>query len=166
MARKYEATTNDNNITFSFTSDMLNKMDIERLPDGSFHLILDGQNYHCEINPDSTSHKKMIVSINNRIVSVEVRDELDLQIRSMGMKINDKKVSNNIIAPMPGLILDIKMKEGQEVIPGTEILILEAMKMENVLKSQGSGTIKEILVKSGETVEKGQLLVTIGDSLA
>jgi biotin carboxyl carrier protein len=163
MARKYEATTNDNNTTFSFTSDMLNKMDIERLPDGSFHLILDGKNYHCTINPDLENHKKMLVTINDRQIPVDVRDELDLQIRSMGMKINDKKVSNHIVAPMPGLILDIKMKEGQEVIPGTEILILEAMKMENVLKSIGSGSIKEILVKPGETVEKGQLLVTISD---
>ena len=60
---------------------------------------------------------------------------------------------------MPGLVLDIPVEVGQEVEKGEGVLILEAMKMENVIKSAGVGTIKAIHIKQGEAVEKGQLLI-------
>ena len=71
---------------------------------------------------------------------------------------NEKKL-NEIKAPMPGLILDIKVEVGQEVKKGDPILILEAMKMENILKSPGDGIVKAIKVKVKDNVEKGQLLL-------
>ncbi|MDX1317201.1 MAG: acetyl-CoA carboxylase biotin carboxyl carrier protein subunit, partial [Xanthomarina gelatinilytica] len=69
-----------------------------------------------------------------------------------------KKV-NEIKAPMPGLILDIHVKEGQEVKEDDALLILEAMKMENVLTSPRDGIIKSISVSKNDTVDKNQLLI-------
>ena len=64
-------------------------------------------------------------------------------------------------APMPGLILKIKKGIGEPVKKGEPILILEAMKMENELRSHANGTVKEIFVKEGEPVEKNSILLTI-----
>jgi biotin carboxyl carrier protein len=161
MTRNYEATTQQGANTFTFTSDELNEMDIELLPDGRIHLLLAGKSYLCAVEELETSAKKLRVEVNGKRIEVEVKDELDLLIRSMGMRTTEKKASKNIMAPMPGLILQLRAKSGDEVETGSEILILEAMKMENVLKANGSGTVKEILVQAGQTVEKGQLLAII-----
>ncbi len=68
----------------------------------------------------------------------------------------------SILAPMPGMILDVKRNLGEAVNEGDEIVILEAMKMQNSLTSPISGVIKAIMVKSGDLVKKGDLLVVIG----
>ena len=60
---------------------------------------------------------------------------------------------------MPGLIIDLKIKAGDAVKQGDPLLILEAMKMENILKSPGEGVIKNLKVKKGDHVEKGQVLM-------
>ena len=62
---------------------------------------------------------------------------------------------------MPGLVLSVEARIGQEVKKGDAVLILEAMKMENVIKSPGEGVIKKILVKQGQAVEKGLVLVEL-----
>ena len=60
---------------------------------------------------------------------------------------------------MPGLILEIKVQPGQEVKKGDPIMILEAMKMENILKSPGDGVVREIKVAVKQNVEKNQVLI-------
>jgi len=62
---------------------------------------------------------------------------------------------------MPGFILDINIKEGQEVKEGDTLLILEAMKMENAITSPNKGVVKSVNIKKGETVEKGQLMIEL-----
>jgi len=78
---------------------------------------------------------------------------------------------NVIKAPMPGLIVDLKIQVGDNVKQGDAVLILEAMKMENILKSPGEGVVKNLIkspgegvvknlnVKKGDSVEKGQVLI-------
>ena len=66
---------------------------------------------------------------------------------------------NDLKAPMPGLIVDIKVQVGNAVKKGDIVLILEAMKMENVLKSAGDGTVKAIKVTPKQNVEKNQVLI-------
>jgi len=67
-----------------------------------------------------------------------------------------------IKAPMPGLIIEIKVKEGDTVKPGQVVAVMEAMKMENDLPSTLSGTVKEICVQKGAQVSTGDLLIVIG----
>ena len=67
-----------------------------------------------------------------------------------------------IKAPMPGLIIDIKIKEGDSVKPGQVVAVMEAMKMENDLRSTLSGTVKEICVQKGAQVSTGEILIVIG----
>ena len=70
-----------------------------------------------------------------------------------------KKGSAELRAPMPGLLLNVLVSEGDTVKKGDVIFILEAMKMENALKAMQDGIVKEICVKKGQTVEKNQLLI-------
>ena len=84
---------------------------------------------------------------------------MDLLLEKLGMSDLANSQLNDLKAPMPGLIADILVKEGDEVQKGDSLLILEAMKMENVIKAAGEGTIKHIKIKKGESVEKNQLLI-------
>lgn len=68
---------------------------------------------------------------------------------------------NAVVAPMPGKIISLKVKKGQTVGTGDVVLILEAMKMEQEIKSSLQGTVEDILVAEGDTVKKEQPLVTI-----
>jgi biotin carboxyl carrier protein len=62
-------------------------------------------------------------------------------------------------APMPGRLVSITIQVGQEVQPGDALLTLEAMKMENVLKAEGTGVVKRLAVNAGDVIEKGGLLI-------
>lgn len=77
----------------------------------------------------------------------------------MGLSVVASTKLDNIKAPMPGLIIDIMVKEGQSIEKGTPLLILEAMKMENVLKADGEGIVKSIEIIKGQAVDKGQILI-------
>ncbi len=70
-------------------------------------------------------------------------------------------MSSEIIAPMPGTIVKILVKEGDEVLDGQDVLMLEAMKMENPIPVNGSGTVKEIKVSVGDTVATEQVMIVI-----
>ena len=77
----------------------------------------------------------------------------------MGFEVGATKQINDIKAPMPGLILDISVTVGQEVKEDEPLLILEAMKMENVFTSPRDGIIKSISVSKGDAVDKNDLLI-------
>lgn len=92
-------------------------------------------------------------------IQFQIETELDVRIREMGMeKVGSSKI-DKIEAPMPGLVLDILVELGKEVEEGEPLLILEAMKMENVIKAPAAGIIEEIFIKKGASVEKKALLI-------
>lgn len=133
--------------------------DISQINSNNFHIIQNNQAYTAEILSIDKSEKLVTLKLNGKKVIVELKDKLDLLLEKLGM---DNLVSaqvNDIKAPMPGLIFEISIKEGDEVKKGDPIMILEAMKMENVLKSPGDGIVKAIKVKKGDSVEKNQVLV-------
>jgi acetyl/propionyl-CoA carboxylase alpha subunit len=89
-----------------------------------------------------------------------ISDRYDELLRSLGMdKAMGAKV-NELKAPMPGLVLDIRVTEGQSVAKGEAVIVLEAMKMENILKAPADVVVKKIVAKKGNAVEKNQVLVT------
>ena len=69
---------------------------------------------------------------------------------------------NPVKAPLPGTIIDIKVAQGQQVNVGDVVLVLEAMKMQNNIEAEFSGTVTSISVKAGDTVMEGAVLMTIG----
>jgi biotin carboxyl carrier protein len=103
--------------------------------------------------------KRFTIKINGRHYPVVLKDKFDILLEQMGMNTNAVAKVNHVKAPMPGLIIDLKVKDGDVVKAGDPLLILEAMKMENVIKSPGDATVKSVKVRMGEGVEKNQVLI-------
>lgn len=103
------------------------------------------------------------ISLNGYTYSIKVSDSRQFALGTIilsGAGTSSSTVKVN--APMPGLLKAINVSAGQIVKKGESIFILEAMKMENAIKSPINGIIKEIHVKSGSAIEKGFVLCTIG----
>ena len=101
----------------------------------------------------------MVIEVNGTRYLVKIEDEFDRQIKRMGFTLGDDTRLKDVKAPMPGLVLDILIQPGQVVSKGDHLFILEAMKMENIIKAAGQGVIKSVLTKVGQAVEKGQVMV-------
>jgi propionyl-CoA carboxylase alpha chain len=69
--------------------------------------------------------------------------------------------SKQVLSPMPGVMFSIKVKEGDSVVPGQEVCVVEAMKMQNSLRVSGAGKVKHVLVKQGQTVSADQVLIEL-----
>ncbi|WP_158281194.1 acetyl-CoA carboxylase biotin carboxyl carrier protein subunit [Dyadobacter jejuensis] len=133
--------------------------DLVRLNDHHFHLIWRHHSFDILVVEHSTADKSATLLINGVEIRTELKDELDLLLTAMGMQTGTAKKLNVLRAPMPGLIQAIYKAEGEHISLGDNLLVLVAMKMENVLKSNGSGTVKSIKVKAGDIVEKNQVLM-------
>ncbi len=98
--------------------------------------------------------------ISGRKYPVSLKNPLEQLLEKMGMNSVASQTVKELKAPMPGLVLDIIATKGQAVDKDDSLLILEAMKMENVIKSPGTGIVKEIKVEKGTAVEKNDILIT------
>ena len=79
----------------------------------------------------------------------------------MGYKLSSENATNEVKAPMPGIILEMKAQPGDKVNKGDTLLILEAMKMENAILSPKDGVVKSVWSETGDTVDKNKLLVEL-----
>lgn len=132
---------------------------IVKIKSNHFHIIGNHKSYLAETIAIDQDKKKITVKINNQLFILDIKTKLDLLIDKLGMSNSSSAQFNQLKAPMPGLILDIKVSEKTEVKKGDPLLILEAMKMENMIKSPIDGIIKRIHIKKGQSVEKNQLLI-------
>lgn len=104
------------------------------------------------------------VHVFGEIIPVEVLDEL--WARASAGKAERKIEGEVISAPIPGTVVALKVEVGQAVTPGTPIIIVEAMKMQNELTARSTGVVSEIKVKTGDTVTQGQVMVIIKAEVA
>ena len=133
--------------------------DVLEIQHGFFHVLKNNKSYTVEIVNHQPADKTFQLKVNQTLYTLQVKDKYDELLHRLGLdKAMISKVSN-IKAPMPGLVLNVLITEGQEVKKGDALLVLEAMKMENILKSPTDGQIKKIGVKKGQAVEKGQVLI-------
>ncbi|CAN5624416.1 acetyl-CoA carboxylase biotin carboxyl carrier protein subunit [soil metagenome] len=133
--------------------------DVVKIEENSFHILSDNKSFRAEIIKADFKKKLFILRINGNKFEVSLQDKSDLLLEKLGLNTIASSGIKEIKAPMPGLILEIKVNEGDKVNKGDSLMVLEAMKMENVLKSTGDGIVKSIKVKKGESVEKNQILI-------
>lgn len=133
--------------------------DVQPLPGGGFHVLYQNRSYRVEVQ-QGDQPKQYMLRINGHLYNVALKDQHDLLLDRLGLSHLAEKGAEDVKAPMPGLVLQVLVQPGDEVEKGTPLLILEAMKMENVIKATTAATVKGIEVEQGKPVEKGQLLVT------
>jgi biotin carboxyl carrier protein len=133
--------------------------DILNVGNQEYHLLLNNKSYTILVIKVDPAEKKLVVKINGKKYTLDVKDKYDELLHNLGLDNIASKKINDIKAPMPGMVLNILVGEGQQVKKGDSLLVLEAMKMENVLKSPTDGVIKKVVATKGNAVEKNQLLI-------
>lgn len=124
------------------------------------HVLYGNGSYEVEIHEYDRTSKTVTLAVNGMMHEVLVQDDIDLLLDRLGMSAALTQKVGEFKAPMPGLVLDVRVLSGDEVDEGDPLLVLEAMKMENVLKSPTAGVIKSISVEKGQAVEKNQVLIS------
>lgn len=157
--KEYKVKSND--FEFTFSNEQIDSFNMTQRSPSTFHIIKDNRSVNAKVIEADINTKQMTIEVEGEQFQIEINEELDQILEKMGFGIAQNKLIKEIKAPMPGLVLEISVVEGQEVLEGDKILILVAMKMENSIVIHSNATIKRIAVVTGQAVEKGQLLVEL-----
>jgi biotin carboxyl carrier protein len=158
MSKTYTLTVNSDH-EFKLNASDVSKADIIRISKSKHHVLHNNKSTLTETVESNFRAKSYTIKINNNSYNVNIKNDLDDLIKEMGFEVGVSKLIDEIRAPMPGLILDIQVKVGQEIKENDAMLILEAMKMENIITSPRDGIIKSIVVNKSDAVDKNQLLI-------
>jgi biotin carboxyl carrier protein len=119
---------------------------------GIYSILIEGRSYQATILAPGT------IQVNNQIFSVELFDPRELRARSTAGASHGRQ---NIVAPMPGKVVRVLVAVGHTVEAGQGLIVVEAMKMQNEMKSPKSGIVVAIKTKPGATVAAGEILIVI-----
>ena len=142
-----------------FNSNDVDSLDSIKVNAKNLHVLDNNTAFEVQIVHSDFMNKTMRLSINGNIYEVKLEDEYDQQVKKMGLLAVTTQKLNEVKAPMPGLIVDVMVKVGQEIVEGTPLIVLSAMKTENIILAQGEGVIKSIEIKKDDAVEKGQVII-------
>ncbi|SHJ15266.1 Biotin-requiring enzyme [Arenibacter nanhaiticus] len=149
------------NQQFCLSKKDISALDVIPTKTSKYHVLQEERSYAIQVKAFDFMNRTMSIEVNGNTYELVVEDEYDLKVKQMGLLTQKAHKMDNIQAPMPGLIIDIMVNEGQEISKGTPLLVLSAMKMENIITSTGEGIVKTISVHKNETVEKGQIIIEI-----
>jgi biotin carboxyl carrier protein len=136
-------------------------LDIHSQPNGLISILYNGRSFTAIPESVDLKKKEVNLSINGQKYTVEVQEPIDQLLSSMGMDLKAMARLEPIKAPMPGMVLKVLVEPGQQIKKGDGLLILEAMKMENVLKAGADATVKSIKAIEKTAVEKGAVLIEL-----
>ena len=133
--------------------------DVQEIRAGHWHVVLNNRSYDVAVISEDPASKSRVLRINGQHYTVGIKDPLDKLLASMGLDAGASSKVNEVKAPMPGLVLEVRVSTGTLVSKGDALVVLEAMKMENILKSPTDGVVRKVAVEKGMAVEKNQVLV-------
>ncbi len=145
---------------FSLDSTAENAIDLIEIKNGVFSIIKNNKSYNAEVLIANHAEKSFAIRINGNKYNVLLRDKYDDLLKELGMENAGVVKIKDLKAPMPGLVVDVRVKEGDVVKSGDALVVLQAMKMENVLKASTDVTVKKVHIKTNDTVEKNQMLIS------
>jgi len=125
-----------------------------------FHLLYQNRSININVISVADDRKSAQLQLNGKTLEVSLQDSFDLLLKNLGISAGQAKKVNEIKAPMPGLVLRLEASEGALIKKGEALLVLEAMKMENIIKAPEDVTVGRIHVEKGQAVEKNQLLIS------
>jgi biotin carboxyl carrier protein len=149
----------DHTYEFQLGIENLENIDQTGISAQKFHLLHNNKSFAVELLENDYINRNYIVKVNGNTYKVSIGTPLDALIKEMGLSLGNASVEDEINAPMPGIILEVNVSEGDEVKKGDSLCVLEAMKMENTLTASRDGIIKTVNIAKGDTVEKGKLLI-------
>jgi len=125
-----------------------------------FHIIKNNKSYTAEVLKANHEEKSFVIRVNGNKYTVSVKDKYDDLLEELGIDTSSASKVKEMKAPMPGLVVDVRVKEGDTVKKGDALVVLQAMKMENILKSPADVIIKKIHIKKDDTIEKNKILIS------
>jgi biotin carboxyl carrier protein len=123
-----------------------------------YSLLVDGRSHEIQVRGNGGNYQ---VFYGSRHYDVTVEGERARLMRSLTATAQSQEKTREIKAPMPGLVVKVEVREGEEVKPGDGLVVVEAMKMENEIRAHRKGVIRNIFIKEGMTVDQGQTLVVM-----
>ncbi len=127
------------------------------LPHGAVSMIIEGRSYSVEFEEKGD---EVDVLLRGQVNRFDIADERRLKLRAAGVSFSAEG-RQTVTAPMPGKIVKVFVKAGDEVTEGQGLVVVEAMKMENELKSPKAGKVVEVTAREGTAVENGAKLVVV-----
>ncbi len=133
--------------------------DIAWQANGLISILYNGKSYTAVIEKTDQKTKEITLRVNGQLYKTTIREPIDMLLKNMGMDLKSMQKAEPVKAPMPGMILKVLVTPGQQVNKGDALVILEAMKMENILKATASATVRAVRVGERTAVEKGTVLI-------
>lgn len=164
-----QATVNEKNLyNIAQTEDgtwLLNdkqvKWDMKPLPNGLISILYNDKSFTAFVESVDKKSKELKLNVEGQAYTVSIKEPIDQLLSSMGMDMKALQKADPIKAPMPGMVLKILVTPGQQINKGDGLLVLEAMKMENILKATTTATVKAIKTTEKTAVEKGAILIEL-----
>lgn len=165
MERIYQAKINETNYSIELgekpsINSSIQNIDFAKVQKGSYQFNYNGRNVNTDVVKIDYETKQVILRIEGKKYTINIKEPVDIQLEKLGINTLQAKKVNNLKAPMPGLVIKTLVNVGDSVKAGEPLLVLEAMKMENVFKAAADVVIKSIKVTERQAVEKGQELIT------
>lgn len=135
---------------------------VERVGDRHWRLHIGGQSTDAWLLGVDEDAGRLRLRVGSKTVSLRVDSQQRRYLRQIGVDATAQRKAADLKAPMPGLVKAVLVEAGQAVKAGDSLLVLEAMKMENVLKAAADGVVGQVAAVAGQAVEKGALLVKFG----
>jgi len=135
--------------------------DVAQVEGTPVHMVTIGDRVHRVIARRGAVRGEYVLWLDGHRFELEALDERTRAIRELSGAAAAASGPAPLVAPMPGLIVRINVQVGDAVQPGQGLVVMEAMKMENELRAQSAGTVRNVLVTPGTAVEKGALLLEL-----
>lgn len=134
--------------------------EVEQTAPGIYNVVHKGRTYKALVIKHDPEAGTVRLRIGAHCHTVRLADDRSRLMQMLGIDRGARAMASELKAPMPGLVLKVLVQDGETVKKDDPLLVLEAMKMENVIKSTGDGVVKKAHVQAGAAVEKGQLLLS------
>lgn len=146
---------------FEIAAEPLEHIHVDEEGGGYFIVKDDNTTYHIQLMDFNFYSGHCTIKIDGELKEIKILRDIDIRIEKMGLNVSHSKKQKHISAPMPGLVTNIKVANGDHVTKGEPLIILEAMKMENVIAAPHDAVVKNIHVTIGQAVERGLALVEL-----
>jgi biotin carboxyl carrier protein len=130
-------------------------------PNGLVSVLYNGKSYTALVEQTDLKNKEVTLRVNGQLYKTAIKEPIDLLLSNMGLDLKAMQKAEPVRAPMPGMVLKILVTPGQQINKGDGLVVLEAMKMENILKATHPATVKAIKVNERTAVEKGTVLIEL-----